>query len=176
MYKALNFSIDSVLFHIPPLNRRFRHVKLACGVSKRVSFRGSCHNLSVIRCCLLDHTESTVITCSNMACLAALVVHGQSDCDRSVLIGVRVANVLFLFMMKMSLSTTWTYFVSFWCRIEYVVDEVQLNCPWYIKKCMHKKTPLFSKTSPFFFLFSFIFRKRPIQKSAYEKYGEMMGE
>lgn len=129
----------------PPLNRRFRHVKLACGVSKRVSFRHSCHKFSVIRCRLLDHVESTVMSRCYVACLAALIVHGQSDCNRLVLIGVRVANVLFLFMMKMSLSTTWTYFVSFWCRIEYVVDEVQLNCPWYIKKCMHKKNPLFRK-------------------------------
>lgn len=88
-----------------------------------------------------------------VACLAALIVHGQSDCDRPVLIGVRVANVLFLLMVKVSSTATWTYFVSFWCRIEYIVDEVQLNCPWYIKKCMHKKTPLFRKQALFSFYF-----------------------
>lgn len=158
------------------MNRRFRYVKLSCGVSKRVSFRHSCHKFSVVRCRLLDHTESAVIACCYVACLAALVVHGQSDCNRSVLICVRVANILFLFMMKMSFSSTWTYFVSFWCRIKYIVDPVDSNFVWYVKKIMHKKTPLFSKTSSFFFLFSFIFRKRPIQKRVYEKYGELTGE
>lgn len=109
-----------------------------------------------------------------VACLAALIVHGQSDCDRPVLIGVRVANVLFLFMMKMSSSTTWTYFVSFWCRIECVVDEVQLNCQWYIKKCMHKKTPLFRKQALFSFYFPSFSEKDIFKKSVYEKCGELV--
>lgn len=135
---VVNFELMVVvLLPQPPLNRRFRYVKLVCGVSKRVFCRHGFHKFSVVRCRLLDHVESTVMSRCYVACLAALIVHGQSDCNRSVLICVRVANVLLLFMMKMSFSTTWTYFVSFWCRIEYVVDEVQLNCQWYIKKCMH---------------------------------------
>lgn len=134
---VVNFELVVVSSPQPSLNRRFRHVKLACGVSKRVSFRHGCYKLSVIRCRLLDHVESTVMSRCYVACLAALVVHGKAQCNCSMLICVRVANVLLLFMMKMSFSTTWTYFVSFWCRIEYVVDEVQLNCQWYIKKCMH---------------------------------------
>lgn len=135
---VVNFELMVVvLLPQPPLNRRFRYVKLSCGVSKRVFLRYCFDNMAVIRSRLLDHTDSAVMSRCYVACLAALIVNGQSDCNRPVLIGVRVANVLFLFMMKMSSSTTWTYFVSFWCRIEYVVDEVQLNCQWYIKKCMH---------------------------------------